>query len=53
MLYIVVPTIQDLSHPTKRDIASRVYDLLGWFSPSVVQAKILLQRVWETGGGWD
>ena len=34
------------------DIA-KVYDMLGWFSPSIIKAKILLQRLWEQKVGWD
>ena len=34
------------------DIA-RVFDALGWFSPAVIKVKILLQRLWEEGLGWD
>ena len=34
------------------DIA-KTFDVLGWFSPTVVKAKILLQRVWEAGIDWD
>ena len=41
---------------TKRVLASdvaKVFDILGWFSPATVSMKILLQRVWELGIGWD
>ena len=41
---------------TKRALASEVaktYDVLGWFAPSVVLAKVLLQRLWECGVAWD
>ena len=34
------------------DIA-KVYDVLGWFSPSIIKAKILLQRLWEQNVRWD
>ena len=34
------------------DIAKK-FDVLGWFSPSIVQIKILLQHVWELKVGWD
>ena len=35
---------------TKRSLASDVaktFDILGWFAPSTIKAKILLQRLWE------
>ena len=41
---------------TKRILASdiaKVFDVLGWFAPTTVYMKILLQRVWELGINWD
>ena len=41
---------------TKRALVSdiaKTYDVLGWFSPTIVTAKILLQRVWEEQIQWD
>ena len=41
---------------TKRTIlsvAARLYDPLGWISPAVVVAKILLQDLWMRGSDWD
>ena len=41
---------------TKRLLISniaRTFDVLGWFSPTVVKAKILLQRLWEKKVQWD
>lgn len=46
----------NVEHLTKRVMVSeiaKVFDVLGWFSPTVVKVKILLQRVWEEGTGWD
>ena len=40
---------------TKRALVSNVaklYDVLGWFAPSIILAKVLLQRLWEAGIGW-
>ena len=34
------------------DIA-KTFDVLNWFSPSIIQIKILLQCVWEQKVGWD
>ena len=34
------------------DIA-KIFDVLGWFSPSIIKAKILLQWFWESRIGWD
>ena len=30
-----------------------MFDVLGWFVPSTIKVKILLQRVWELGIKWD
>ena len=41
---------------TKRKLVSDVaktFDVLGWFSPSIVPMKILLQRTWERKIDWD
>lgn len=41
---------------TKRIILSRVssiYDPNGWLAPCVIFAKILMQRLWTLGLGWD
>ena len=35
---------------TKRALLSdigKTFDVLGWYSPTIIRAKILLQRVWE------
>ena len=42
--------------PTKRNLVSemaKIYDILGLCSPTIIKMKILLQRVWEHGTGWD
>ena len=41
---------------TKRFIASqtaKVYDVLGWFAPTVLKAKHLMQLLWKTNISWD
>ena len=32
---------------------SKIFDVLGWLSPAIVPMKILFQRLWELGIGWD
>ena len=47
------PKIENL---TKRLLVSNIaktFDVLGWFSPSIIKIKILLQRIWELKIDWD
>ena len=52
-------TISNLPSPaiiTKRVLVSnvaKVFNALGWCSPTVIKMKILLQRLWETKLDWD
>ena len=51
-LHVATPTIIPHTDPTKRQISSdtsRTFDLLWWFTPSVVVLKILLQKLWILG----
>ena len=50
------PSPTPLDMLTKRGLVSDVaktFDALGWFSPSIIQAKILMQRLWELKIDWD
>ncbi|XP_026741350.1 uncharacterized protein LOC113503524 [Trichoplusia ni] len=41
---------------TKRKVISeisRLFDPLGWLAPSIVQAKIFIQKLWLAGMEWD
>ena len=53
-------TIADLPPPlqnlTKRALVSdiaKTFDVLGWFSPTIIKMKILLQKLWEIKVDWD
>ena len=53
---LTVTEFPDLETITKRALVSdiaKTYDVLGWFAPVIVKVKILLQRLWEAGLGWD
>ena len=53
---LTVASLPDADHVTKRAMISdiaKTFDVLGWFSPSTIKAKILLQRLWESKIGWD
>ncbi|XP_055916655.1 uncharacterized protein LOC129949299 [Eupeodes corollae] len=41
---------------TKRSMLStiaKLFDPLGWISPCIITAKIMMQRLWELGCDWD
>ena len=53
--HIVTPAIE-AGVPTKRAVASaaaRVYNLMGWYGPVLLTVKILMQKLWVAGIGWD
>ena len=55
-LRLTVAEFPRLESVTKRALVSDVaktYDVLGWFAPSIIKVKILLQRLWEAKVGWD
>ena len=55
-LHVATPIIEKRVYPTKRQISSDVaktFDILGWFAPAIVIAKVLLQRLWQLNVGWD
>ena len=51
-----VAELPPLENVTKRLLVSDVaktFDILGWFSPSIIKVKILLQRLWQQRIDWD
>ena len=51
-----LPSPTPLETLTKRGLVSDVaktFDALGWFSPSTIKAKILMQQLWELKVDWD
>ena len=54
--HIAVNELPPSDHVTKRILTSdiaKTFDVLGWFSPTIIKMKILLQRVWELKVDWD
>ena len=53
---LTISKLPDLNGITKQQLVSdiaKTFDVLGWFSPTLIKAKILLQRVWEHRIDWD
>ncbi len=53
---LTVAKLQHFKTVTKRTLISDVantFDVVGWFAPSIVKVKILLQRLWGAKVGWD
>ncbi|KAL4101090.1 hypothetical protein QTP88_021110 [Uroleucon formosanum] len=54
-LFKVEPTTR-LERITKRELLeeiARTYDPCGWLASLIIVAKILMQRLWQTGTEWD
>ena len=55
-LAISSPSYQEGTCMTKRMLISniaKIFDILGWFSPTIIKVKILLQKLWQTKLEWD
>ena len=53
---LTVANLPPLNNITKRVLVSdiaKTFDVLGWFSPTTIKVKILLQRLWEQKVDWD
>ena len=53
---LTVAEIPKADNLTKRLLVSdiaKTFDVLGWFSPSIIKINILLQRIWELKIDWD
>ena len=53
---LTIAKLPPLNNVTKRMLVSdiaKTFDVLGWFAPTVIKVKILLQRLWEQKVEWD
>ena len=53
---LTVAKLSPLGNITKRTLISdiaKIFDVLGWFFPSIIKMKILLQQLWELKVDWD
>ncbi len=54
--HLTIASLPPIDCITKRALVSdiaKTFDALGWFAPTLIQAKILLQRLWERKVDWD
>ena len=53
---LAATSLNPATNMTKQALVSdiaKMFDILGWFAPTIIKAKILLQRVWEARIDWD
>ena len=55
-LHVATPEFKTNQPSTKRYVSSiiaKIFDMLGWYSPAVLPAKLLLQELWKLKVSWD
>ena len=56
LFHLTVSSFPQVDTLTKRVLISsiaRIFDVLGWYAPSVIKVKILFQRLWKERVDWD
>ena len=48
-----IPPHDELTKRTLSSDIAKTFDVLGWYAPTILKAKILLQRLWESKVQWD
>ena len=54
-MQVSIPDVTESNKLPKRKMVSSIaktYDIMGWFAPVILYAKILLQQVWESNTDW-
>ena len=49
-LHVTTPSLDAKELATKRSVSStiaHIFDVMGWFSPAILPAKVLLQELWK------
>ena len=55
-LHVTTPEFKTNQPSTKRYVSSiiaKIFDMLVWYSPAVLPAKLLLQELWKLKDSWD
>ena len=55
-LHVTTPGFKTNQPSTKwyvSSIIAKIFDMLGWYSPAVLPAKLLLQELWKLKVSWD
>ena len=47
------PSLEDVTKRTLVSDIAKTFDVLGWFSPTIITMEILLQHLWELKIDWD
>ena len=55
-LHVSTPDVSNVTQATKRSVSSvvaRVFDVMGWYAPAILPAKLILQEAWSLRVAWD
>ena len=52
-IYVELPSIKDITKRVLISEIAKIFDVLSWFSSTIIKMKILLQHLWEVKIGWN